>query len=158
VAPPVRAPKETMAVPTLPVAAEEYIDISEVEQQDREHRALAELDVMEEPVASTPLAVSATEHNAMPDNLANAIEPSATSREQTTLPLLDQLDLSLRQRIPEMSLDVHVYTPEAANRFVLINMKRYREGEQTQEGLLVEAIEPRGVILSLEGHAFRLLP
>jgi len=58
--------------------------------------------------------------------------------------------------LPTLSLDVHVYSDSSNERFVFINMRRYREGSITEEGLSVDSIDLKGVILSLDGEQFRL--
>ncbi len=63
--------------------------------------------------------------------------------------LLEQLSGSLR-------LDVHVFASQPADRFVLINMKKYHQGQQLQEGPRLDEITADGVILSLGGEKFRL--
>jgi general secretion pathway protein B len=63
--------------------------------------------------------------------------------------LLEQLGGSLR-------LDVHVFATQPAERFVLINMKKYHQGQQLQEGPRLDEITADGVILSLRGEKFRL--
>jgi len=49
---------------------------------------------------------------------------------------------------------VHVYAKTPAQRFVILNSRRTREGEQTPEGLLLVAIQSDGVILEFAGHRF----
>jgi general secretion pathway protein B len=51
-------------------------------------------------------------------------------------------------------MTVHIYDEDPAKRFVLINARKYREGERTREDIGVEEILPDGVVLSLEGHRF----
>jgi len=63
--------------------------------------------------------------------------------------LLEQLSGSLR-------LDVHVFAAQPAERFVLINMRKYHQGQQLQEGPRLDEITADGVILSLQGEKFRL--
>jgi general secretion pathway protein B len=63
--------------------------------------------------------------------------------------LLEQLSGSLR-------LDVHVFATQPADRFVLINMKKYHQGQQLQEGPRLDEITADGVILTLRGEKFRL--
>ena len=63
--------------------------------------------------------------------------------------LFDQLNGGLR-------LDVHVFATQPAERFVLINMKKYHQGQQLQEGPRLDEITADGVILSLRGEKFRL--
>jgi general secretion pathway protein B len=57
---------------------------------------------------------------------------------------------------PPLHLDIHVFAPESAKRFVFVNMKKYREGEQLEEGPVIEAITETGVILSQNGSRFTL--
>jgi general secretion pathway protein B len=59
--------------------------------------------------------------------------------------------------LPDLHLDIHVYSEQSAERFVFINMKKYRENETLAEGPTVRQIAPEGVILEHRGTAF-LLP
>lgn len=67
-------------------------------------------------------------------------------------------DLSARgTRIPELHLDIHVSSANAAERFVFVNMRKYVEGQTLNEGPVVERITADGVILNQHGLRF-LLP
>jgi general secretion pathway protein B len=55
-----------------------------------------------------------------------------------------------------LRLDVHVFSEQPAERFVFVNMQKYREGERLQEGPQLDEITPDGVILSLGGQRFRV--
>jgi general secretion pathway protein B len=59
--------------------------------------------------------------------------------------------------LPELHLDIHVYSEAPADRFVFINMSKQREKSQLSEGPLVEEITPDGVVLAYRGKSF-LLP
>jgi general secretion pathway protein B len=59
--------------------------------------------------------------------------------------------------LPQLRLDLHAYAARPEDRFVLINMKKVREGDSLPEGVKVESITPDGVILSHNGTRF-LLP
>jgi general secretion pathway protein B len=60
--------------------------------------------------------------------------------------------------LPELRLSLHVYDDVAANRYVLLNSSRLREGQETAEGVMVERIDPTGVVLSWRGRRFRMHP
>jgi general secretion pathway protein B len=60
-------------------------------------------------------------------------------------------------QLPDLHLDIHVYSDEANDRFVFINMKKYKEQATLTEGPDVKEITPSGVILEHAGTAF-LLP
>jgi general secretion pathway protein B len=60
--------------------------------------------------------------------------------------------------LPELRLSLHVYDDVAANRFILLNSSRLREGQETPDGVMVERIDPIGVVLSWRGRRFRMHP
>ena len=72
------------------------------------------------------------------------------------IPLLDELPASVQRTLPSLHVSVHAYDEVRENRFVLINLNRYREGEHTKEGPLIEAITADGLILRYQGERFRL--
>ena len=55
-----------------------------------------------------------------------------------------------------MHLDIHVWSGNPAERFVFINMRRYNEGQATQEGPRVERIARDGVVMDHQGQRFFL--
>jgi general secretion pathway protein B len=60
--------------------------------------------------------------------------------------------------LPQLRLDLHVYAPQTAQRYALINMHRVREGDVLPEGPRVLAIDRDGVELSYRGTEFMLRP
>lgn len=59
--------------------------------------------------------------------------------------------------LPDMRLDIHVYSPNPQDRFVFVNMRKYTEGQALSEGPTLERITPDGAIMNLNGTRF-LLP
>ncbi len=86
---------------------------------------------------------------------SSAAEPTPPISESAAtfnnLRALGQLNL------PDMHLDIHVYSGQPADRFVFINMSKYKERGTLAEGPLVKEITPEGVILEYQGVSF-LLP
>lgn len=60
-------------------------------------------------------------------------------------------------QLPELHIDIHVYSEVADERFVFINMVKHREQSQLNEGPVVAEITLDGVILEHHGLTF-LLP
>jgi general secretion pathway protein B len=60
-------------------------------------------------------------------------------------------------RLPDMRLDIHVFSANPNERFVFINMRKYSEGQALSEGPLLERITADGAILNQNGMRF-LLP
>ena len=59
--------------------------------------------------------------------------------------------------LPDMHLDIHVYSAEPEDRFVFVNMSKYKENATLDEGPVVREITPDGVVLEHFGTSF-LLP
>jgi general secretion pathway protein B len=64
--------------------------------------------------------------------------------------------MTARGAVPEMRLELHVWSTKPQERFVFVNGRRYREGETTAEGAAVEEITPDGVIMNSGGNRFLL--
>jgi general secretion pathway protein B len=71
-------------------------------------------------------------------------------------PTLRQLPAAVAAVMPPLNVDLHVYSPVATQRFVIINGQRVHEGGVLKEGLLVEQITPEGVVLNHQGTRFTL--
>lgn len=80
----------------------------------------------------------------------------AKSAEAEVLPSLQQLAADGTVSLPELHVDIHVYSPESAQRFVFVNMNKYREGEVLKEGPRIEEITQTGAVLSHQGSRFTL--
>lgn len=93
--------------------------------------------------------------------MARPVVPSSPSRTPdpepvSKPPLLDVLPVNARRNIPALKLDVHIHSDQARQRFVIINGRRYREGEQIEEGPVLEAITSDGATLRQGRQRFRL--
>lgn len=58
--------------------------------------------------------------------------------------------------LPDMHIDLHVYSNNPAERFVFINMSEYREQDTTEEGPRLQRITPEGALLEYRGSTFLL--
>jgi len=101
------------------------------------------------------LPVAAAEIHAQPQ----AEQPStpAVKAYAPELPVWPQIPTHLFQQLSgSLRLDVHVFSDQPQKSFVLINMRKYRQGEKLQEGAQLDEITPEGVILSFSGQRFKL--
>lgn len=89
-----------------------------------------------------------------PPPAAATIRPPADTN---LLPTLQEVQAGGSVALPELHVDIHVYSELAADRFVFINMVKHKEGSRLPEGPVVEEITPDGVILRQNGTSF-LLP
>ncbi|MDE2234229.1 MAG: general secretion pathway protein GspB [Gammaproteobacteria bacterium] len=82
---------------------------------------------------------------------------STSAANDGNIPAFDTLPLAFQQSLPPLHMDVHSYSQDPAQRFVVINMQRYQTGDTLKEGPRVVAITPRGVVLEYDAQKF-LLP
>jgi general secretion pathway protein B len=73
------------------------------------------------------------------------------------VPSIHDLAPQVTAGLPPLNIDLHVYSADPAQRFVIINGQRLRQGGQLKEGPTVEQITQEGAILSHQGIRF-LLP
>ncbi len=90
-------------------------------------------------------------------DLAGTATVLSSAPTSDSIPTIDQLRLDGSLFIDPMHLDIHVFNETAAERFVFINMTKYRENERTAEGPVIAEITRDGVILTHNSRRF-LLP
>jgi len=73
-----------------------------------------------------------------------------------TLPTFLEVVANGTIELPDLHLDIHVFSEVPEDRFVFINMSKQREHTQLGEGPVVEEITPDGVVLSYQGTRFLL--
>lgn len=88
---------------------------------------------------------------------ASTMTTSVENGLMQAIPLLSDLSFDLQRSLPAPALNVHVYAQAPKDRFVFLDMRKYKEGERTQEGILIEEITPEGVILRYGQQRFRLV-
>ena len=143
IAPAAAAQAAAPVLPPRPQAAPEAVaaDTGDEPGNPAAHEAALPAGSAREPVAQGDAATPA---------------PEDVRVDRSIAPTVEQLPASFASQLPTLHLDLHVYATRAADRFVLVNMQRLREGDATRDGVRVEAITPTGVVLSFRGTRFQL--
>jgi len=93
----------------------------------------------------------------------NFVKPDLISQDPSTVaasdlyPTLQEFRVRGATNLPDLHLDIHVFSSNPDDRFVFVNMSKLREGSTLAEGPVVAEITPGGVVLRHEGQTF-LLP
>ena len=58
--------------------------------------------------------------------------------------------------LPVPRIDVHVFASEPERRFVLINLRKYLQGDTLDNGAVIETILADGLVLSYQGQQYRV--
>ncbi len=106
-------------------------------------------------VTQTSAPVASATHvqtQAVPVSVGNLL----VSR-SAVLPSLTELRANGTLQLPDLHVDLHVYSDVPGERFVFINMHKYQENARLDEGPVLDEITSDGVILVYRGTTF-LLP
>lgn len=141
-------PVESRADTSTPAKAEPRTDFASRVAAARERAPAVE----ETPDA--PIAAASTKAEAAPE--AVATRPPAT-RPTSVLPTIHEVRAQGLVSLPDLHVDIHVFSESSQDRFVFINMNKHKEGSRLTDGPLVEEITAEGVVLSMNGISF-LLP
>ncbi|MBY6205711.1 general secretion pathway protein GspB [Halomonas denitrificans] len=87
-----------------------------------------------------------------PEVAGNA--PATASRDDSILPW--ELPAGLRAEFPRIEVAVHVFAPDPADRFVLVDGERYGEGDALARGVQLEEIRPRGIVVGYRNYRIRI--
>jgi general secretion pathway protein B len=104
------------------------------------------------PAAVTPSRRGSVVYQSLPE--ADPTATYAPAPAANNLPRAD--DMTARGALPELRLELHVWSTKPQERFVFVNGRRYREGDSTAEGATVEEITREGVIMNSGGNRFLL--
>jgi len=115
--------------------------------------------VIDERVAEPEVMPEATLPPPAPDPtlLPDASVTYSPGRLDDMPPPIADLPAQVTAGLPELSVDLHIYSDDPAKRVVFINGRRYQRGGVLAEGPTVEEINREGVVLSYHGRRF-LLP
>lgn len=69
---------------------------------------------------------------------------------------IEEMPPAAHGELPDIELSGHLYSSIPGRSFILVNGRRYREGERLQEGPAVESIEESGAILNYRGERYRV--
>lgn len=106
-----------------------------------------------------PTGEQATEQDSerAPTAPETPVEEVVRGRVDPGLESFNDLRAKGQLQLPDMHLDIHVYSSAPVDRFVFVNMSKYKENATLSEGPLVKEITPEGVILEHQSKVF-LLP
>ena len=143
-------------LPAAAVKAEESVPTDVAAFAEQVAEAKQNIPASEEPRPRTtgpaPVPVPVPQTNRAP-SVVVASEPMQT----VLLPTFYELRANGSLTLPDLHVDIHVYSEVPKDRFVFINMTKHNEGSRLAEGPLVEEITTDGVVLNQNGTVF-LLP
>lgn len=87
---------------------------------------------------------------------AAAVEVQAIPPEQKDIPFLNDLSFELRQTVPKLNINVFVYSQQPEERFVMIDMVKYKQGQQIKDAMLLKEIRPDSLVIDYKNQIFKI--
>ena len=75
---------------------------------------------------------------------------------QTKIPFLSDLPGEIRRTIPDININVFVYSEHGEESFVMIDMVKYKAGQQLKNGMLLKAILNDSLLMSYQNQEFQI--
>ena len=69
---------------------------------------------------------------------------------------LQELPEALQREIPKVAFGGYIYSPNAAERLLLVDKMLRREGEEVAPGLVLERILPKAAVMNYRGNRYRV--
>ena len=124
--------------------------VSELVSAAKEERRAAEAAAAAAPAQDEP-----ADREPDPEPVA-ASPPTPSPVDLNSLSTFQQLRAAGTLALPDLHVDLHVYGDEPADRFVVINMSRYKEGATLAEGPRLVEIMSSGIVMEHRGTRFFL--
>lgn len=120
--------------------------------------ALGPQQLKKPPVAAEPVMPQVNPVPQPIESQQTAVVDDAEEIVDETIPLVWELPQGLRDELQQLKISIHVYHKQPERRFVLINMRRYGEGDKLRgTDYLLKQIEREGVVVDYGDGLVRLL-
>ncbi len=75
---------------------------------------------------------------------------------QTKIPFLSDLPVEFRRTVPVININVFVYSEHGEESFVMIDMVKYKSGQQLKNGMMLKAILNDSLLMSYQNQEFQI--
>jgi general secretion pathway protein B len=82
--------------------------------------------------------------------------PAAVPAAEEYVRTLAELPDAIRREVPKVAFGGYMYSPDPADRLVLVDKTLRHEGEEVAPGLLLEKLLPKTAVLNYKGYRFRV--
>ncbi len=133
----------TSAAASVPAGSQAPVELSDAEQQKQRIEKFKQQRAAE---ADEDAALVAAVESRLATEAASAKEDTENSVRFRELPA------AVRSSMPDIKISTQVYSVTREDRFAIINGKRYRESETLADGVLLDEILRRGVIVKYKQY------
>lgn len=106
-------------------------------------------------VENVPVEVKIKKIDPPKPTLSNDNQPK-TKKKKKTVPFLSELSFEFRRSVPSIDFNVFVYSSIEKERFVMIDMKKYQEGKEILEGMVLKEIRKNSIVVEYKNKVFQI--
>ncbi|MCK5188931.1 MAG: general secretion pathway protein GspB, partial [Methylococcales bacterium] len=77
-------------------------------------------------------------------------------QQENVPPFLSELDYDFRRIVPEIDINVFVYSETKEDRFIMIDMKKYLSGQQIDAGMKLKEIRMNSIVVEYKNRVFQI--
>ncbi|MDO9168014.1 MAG: general secretion pathway protein GspB [Methylobacter sp.] len=115
--------------------------------------------IAKKPADDTLIKQAATKSKATPP-LPTAVDIQPALPEpipiKNDLLFLNDLPFDFRQTVPKFTINVFVYSQQPEDRWVMIDMVKYKPGQQIKNALLLQEIRPDSLVVVYQNRTFQI--
>jgi general secretion pathway protein B len=104
-----------------------------------------------------PDPVPLTDSSAVASVLAKPKSDRKNLQDEAYIPGLKELPLDFRRKVPEININVYVYSEDVAERFVVVDMVKYTADSMIAENMRLQEIQNDSLVVEYLGKIFRIM-
>ena len=106
--------------------------------------------------APKPAAPKSSPTPVAPEPVPAPVAAPAPAPVEDSAVALSQLPEAIQREIPKVAIGGYIYSPNPAERLLLIDKVLRREGEEVAPGLMLERLLPKAAVMNYRGYRYRV--
>ena len=90
------------------------------------------------------------------ESKVNPVKEEKSKEQKNTIPMLHELPYQIRRNVPDIAINVFVYSDLPENRFIMVAMQKYVTGQEIASGMMLKEIQEDGAVVEYEGRVFKI--
>ena len=90
------------------------------------------------------------------ESKVNPVKEAKSKEQKNTIPMLHELPYQIRRNVPDIAINVFVYSDLPENRFIMVAMQKYVTGQEIVSGMVLNEIQVDGIIVEYKGRMFKI--
>lgn len=80
----------------------------------------------------------------------------ASEKQDNDAPYLSELDYDFRRTVPNIDINVYVYAEKEQDRFIMIKMQKYQQGQQIDSEMTLKEIRMNSLVIEYKNKVFQI--